>query len=192
MWTKERDETLKTLWGTGLSTARIAAEIGGITKNAVIGRARRMSLPARRPGGTPSTKCTRRVRTAMAAQQAASIKPLTFLGGSRMGPPAVKVEPITAPVLCFQWYDDRRREAGLVHLLDLEPHHCRFAIGYDHKLGHGFCGCNAAPGLPYCEHHAARVYTPLERVWPIQRGEPRLTVATETTAARVQEFLEPA
>ena len=89
-------------------------------------------------------------------------------------------------------FDDERRAGKLVHLLDLEPHHCRFAIAYDDRLGHGFCGRNAVPGLPYCEHHAQRAYTPLHKVWPIQRGEARLTVATETTAARVQEFLEPA
>jgi len=38
MWTDERVELLKKLWTDGLSASQIAAELGGITRNAVIGR----------------------------------------------------------------------------------------------------------------------------------------------------------
>lgn len=190
-WTAEQDQTLTDLWvNSGLSTSRIASEIGGFTKNAIIGRARRIGLPQRRPGGTPSTKCARRVRSAMAAARSAAMKPLTPLGGSRMGPPPMRELPMPPPLPTA--FDAERRAFGLVHLLDLEPHHCRFAIGYDDKLGHGFCGCNAVPGLPYCEHHAGRVYTPMEREAPSRRGESKLAVADKTYAATLQEFLQPA
>ena len=38
-WTDERVELLKKLWADGLSASQIAGELGGITRNAVIGRA---------------------------------------------------------------------------------------------------------------------------------------------------------
>jgi GcrA cell cycle regulator len=46
-WTEERVETLKTLWGEGLSARQIAETLGGVTRNAVIGKAYRMGLSTR-------------------------------------------------------------------------------------------------------------------------------------------------
>ena len=46
-WTDERVETLKRLWIDGLSASQIAAELGGITRNAVIGKVHRLGLSGR-------------------------------------------------------------------------------------------------------------------------------------------------
>src|ERR1700730_8268756 len=46
-WTEERVESLKKLWGEGLSASQIAAELGGITRNAVIGKVHRLGLSGR-------------------------------------------------------------------------------------------------------------------------------------------------
>lgn len=46
-WTKERVERLKELWSQGLSASAIAVELGEVTRNAVIGKARRLELPNR-------------------------------------------------------------------------------------------------------------------------------------------------
>ncbi len=46
-WTDERVELLKRLWGEGLSASQIAAEIGGVTRNAVIGKVHRLGLSGR-------------------------------------------------------------------------------------------------------------------------------------------------
>ena len=43
-WTDERIETLKKLWGSGKTAAEIAEELGGVTRNAVIGKANRLGL----------------------------------------------------------------------------------------------------------------------------------------------------
>src|SRR5215472_5734064 len=43
-WTDERVELLKKLWSDGLSASQIAAELGGITRNAVIGKVHRLGL----------------------------------------------------------------------------------------------------------------------------------------------------
>lgn len=60
-WNTERETLLKTYWTQGLSASEIAKKIGGVTRNAVIGKAVRMNLPARaergvRRGAPRSTK----------------------------------------------------------------------------------------------------------------------------------------
>mgnify|MGYP001054768641 CR=1 FL=1 len=54
-WTDERVETLKTMWSDGKSASQIAKELGGVTRNAVIGKVHRLGLSNRNaPGGTPA------------------------------------------------------------------------------------------------------------------------------------------
>ena len=51
-WTDERVEALKKMWGDGKSASQIAKELGGVTRNAVIGKVHRLGLSNR----TTSTK----------------------------------------------------------------------------------------------------------------------------------------
>ena len=60
MWTDERVELLKKLWNDGLSASQIAAELGGITRNAVIGKVHRLKLSTR----AKPTSSAPRARTA--------------------------------------------------------------------------------------------------------------------------------
>lgn len=46
-WTDERVEILKKLWAEGLSASQIAAQLGGVTRNAVIGKVHRLKLSGR-------------------------------------------------------------------------------------------------------------------------------------------------
>src|SRR6476620_7465060 len=46
-WTDQRVELLKKLWAEGLSASQIAAEIGNVTRNAVIGKVHRLGLSGR-------------------------------------------------------------------------------------------------------------------------------------------------
>ncbi|ABV94349.1 putative gcrA cell cycle regulator [Dinoroseobacter shibae DFL 12 = DSM 16493] len=50
-WTDERVEILKTMWGEGKSASQIAKELGGVTRNAVIGKVHRLGLSNRNGGG---------------------------------------------------------------------------------------------------------------------------------------------
>jgi len=45
-WTDDRVEQLKKLWESGLSASQIAAELGNVTRNAVIGKVHRLGFPA--------------------------------------------------------------------------------------------------------------------------------------------------
>ena len=66
VWTPERIEMLQSLWREGHSASAIAEKLGGISRNAVIGKAHRLLLPSR-----PSPiKREERVKPAPALQRA--------------------------------------------------------------------------------------------------------------------------
>ena len=63
-WTEERVELLKKLWAEGLSASQIASRLGGVTRNAVIGKVHRLGLSGR---ATTTRMKTHRPRARMAA-----------------------------------------------------------------------------------------------------------------------------
>ena len=55
-WTDERVETLKRMWSEGQSASQIAKELGGVTRNAVIGKVHRLGLSNRNGSGNDKAK----------------------------------------------------------------------------------------------------------------------------------------
>ncbi|MCF6232830.1 MAG: GcrA cell cycle regulator [Rhodobacteraceae bacterium] len=62
-WTDERVETLKKMWGEGQSASLIAKELGGVTRNAVIGKVHRLGLSNRATGAAPKTEAKTGAKT---------------------------------------------------------------------------------------------------------------------------------
>src|SRR3712207_7312197 len=58
-WTDERVELLKKLWTDGLSASQIAAELGNVTRNAVIGKVHRLGLSGRAKDKVPAAAAQR-------------------------------------------------------------------------------------------------------------------------------------
>ena len=63
-WTDDRVETLKRMWGEGQSASVIAKELGGVTRNAVIGKVHRLGLSNR---AAPATAPEKEAEPAVAA-----------------------------------------------------------------------------------------------------------------------------
>src|SRR6478672_10898235 len=63
-WTDDRVELLKRLWAEGLSASQIAGELGGITRNAVIGKVHRLGLSGRAKSPSSSVPRPRKPRAA--------------------------------------------------------------------------------------------------------------------------------
>ena len=59
-WTDERVELLKKLWAEGLSASQIAGRLGGVTRNAVIGKVHRLGLSGRATSSRSSSPRPRR------------------------------------------------------------------------------------------------------------------------------------
>ncbi|MEG3167662.1 GcrA family cell cycle regulator [Sphingomonas sp. LB3N6] len=87
-WTDERIQTLKTMWEAGQTASQIAEALGGVSRNAVIGKAHRLELQARPSPVKPNDP---EAKAAAAAEASASI--------ATAAPEPVEVEaPKPAPV----------------------------------------------------------------------------------------------
>jgi GcrA cell cycle regulator len=71
-WTDERIETLKTMWEAGQTASQIAEALGGVSRNAVIGKAHRLELQARPSPVKPNDPEAKAAAAAEAASVAAS------------------------------------------------------------------------------------------------------------------------
>lgn len=89
-WTDERVETLKKMWAEGQSASQIAKELGGVTRNAVIGKVHRLGLSNRAGGASEPT-----AQPAPAAQPAA--KPARAAEPARAEAPEPKHAARPAP-----------------------------------------------------------------------------------------------
>src|SRR5829696_2799775 len=78
-WTDERVELLKKLWSDGLSASQIAAELGGITRNAVIGKVHRLGLSGRAKSPSSSAPRVRKPRSHMMRVSRTSMRGNTAL-----------------------------------------------------------------------------------------------------------------
>lgn len=141
-WTPERVITLKTLWSAGESASAIAAVLGGVTRNAVIGKVHRLSLPAHTINLTP-----RRPRAKRASPTALLYKLQNALTPPKPKRNAKSSIPPLEPALI----DPPR-------LGQLKPGQCCWPEGDPRRTEFHFCGRASIPSQSYCPHHRARAY----------------------------------
>ncbi len=168
VWTEDRINTLKRLWGEGKSASQIANELAcGVSRSAVIGKVHRLKLEKR------ARVVTRKQRAAGTA----SAQAIKATKGGRKGQPKVQAivhrvaaikaaPPPPKPVgvrLPPRDPSDYETDVGvdvsaLIGIMDLTNHTCRYPHGDPLKEGFGFCGKHTRQGSVYCEHHHRRVY----------------------------------
>jgi GcrA cell cycle regulator len=147
MWTNKRVELLRKRWADGYSASEIAAELGGVTRNAVIGKAHRLGLAPR---------ATR--------HRAGPRRRVLPRGGCRWSRPVV-ADGQKSPMVALARrphivQPEADRLAAYVGLLDLRTGMCRWPIR-DPKSGNiRFCGCQAARLSPYCAVHSRLAFRP--------------------------------
>ena len=144
-WTDERVSMLKKLWVEGKTAAEIAKIIGGgVTRNAVIGKAHRMKLSGRISPIQENTRPeTVSHRTAPKTQ--------------KQSVPRVTSRDIIAPVQAPPVEENYCYGAG-VQLVELKERMCRWPIGDPKEEGFKFCGGPSVEGLPYCDHHCRAAF----------------------------------
>src|SRR5512133_2792914 len=87
-WTEERIERLKKMWHDGATASQIADELGGVSRNAVIGKAHRLGLEQRPSPVKPGEEKERKPAPAPAAA-----KPRADAPAARAGGPAPRPVP---------------------------------------------------------------------------------------------------
>ncbi len=89
-WTDERVETLKKMWAEGQSASQIAKELGGVTRNAVIGKVHRLGLSNRVAAGEEAAEA--------APVAAAAAPPAPRAEPAARAEPAPRPTPVERPV----------------------------------------------------------------------------------------------
>ena len=95
-WTDERIDQLKALWDKGLTASQIAEELGGVSRNAVIGKAHRLGLKSR-PSPVKANDADKKAAPKKAAPAASPAKAPAAAAPARPRPAAPVAEPV-APV----------------------------------------------------------------------------------------------
>lgn len=173
-WTDDRVATLKKLWGEGKTAAEIAKELGGVTRNAVIGKAHRLKLSNR------VSPIQQNKKPATVAKVAAVAK--TPANSSAPSKPAAVVEKKIEKALAPKAV--KKKTGPSIPLIDLKANQCRWADGDPRDEDFGFCGCRTVSGLPYCPEHAKVAYQAATRNRILKAEE----VASENEEVSVEEL----
>jgi GcrA cell cycle regulator len=137
-WTPERVALLRELWNAHRLTASQIGSLLHITRNAVIGKARRLDLDRR-------NTANHKPRTPVADRRKRWRK--------RPHRPLIKVSSMPAAISAAR---PPVVEGQPVLLIDLQSHHCRWPIGEPPEML--FCGQVNNGSSSYCEAHAKRAY----------------------------------
>lgn len=178
-WTADRVDLLKRLWVDGFSASQIAVELGGITRNAVIGKVHRLGLgnrvrppqalapvlPPRRLSLAPlasiaAATIADAVQTATAAVMSQAVSaPRAAPGPTRaiVGSAALAMEPRPTPVAPPL---SAPTEKVRMTILTLTESSCKWPIGDPTAEDFHFCGRRSVTGMPYCGHHSRLAYQP--------------------------------
>lgn len=158
-WNDERVELLKKLWTEGLSASQIASELGGVTRNAVIGKVHRLGLSGR--AKTPGAAAPRPRKTAPVPAQRPVARPASLpqVRGNVALKPMVMAEP-------FQMTEVQPETEVVVpmsrrvKIMELREAMCKWPIGDPTQEDFVFCGADCGFGTPYCSYHSTVAYQP--------------------------------
>ncbi|MCA3453527.1 MAG: GcrA cell cycle regulator [Rhodobacter sp.] len=189
-WTDERVETLKKMWSEGQSASQIAKELGGVTRNAVIGKVHRLGLSNRVGAGKaeeeeddpvvatpdplwadpPAPPASERP----AELRAAPDTPAPPEGGATITPLPIRkaIIPAGQPLPpqpsaneispeALASVREVEKRARRLSLMELTERTCKWPIGDPATDDFWFCGLPTQAGKPYCDAHVGVAFQPM-------------------------------
>ncbi len=185
-WTDERVELLKKMWGEGQSASQIAKELGGVTRNAVIGKVHRLGLSNRTAAANSSAASPQTEAKAAAPKPKAEPKPKpapkpepvkaeaapapeprpvptparkAIIPAGQPLPPQPSANEISAEALAK--VSEIEKKAKKLTLMDLTERTCKWPVGDPATPEFWFCGLPVQQGKPYCEAHVGVAFQPV-------------------------------
>ncbi len=138
-WTEDKVNKLKELWGKGNTASQIAEIIGGISRNAVIGKAHRLNLSAKIK--------TRAATSNQSFENALENKNKKIKKGRRSRFKSLIIEKDFEPENPKQ-------------LEELTENSCKWPIGHPDEKSFYFCGRSSLKDFSYCKLHLLYAYQP--------------------------------
>ena len=184
-WTDERVELLKKMWGEGQSASQIAKELGGVTRNAVIGKVHRLGLSNRATTSTKSDTATKaEAKPKAAPKPKAAAKPKADPMPEMKTEPAVPQRPAATPSNrkaiipagqplppqpsaneispeALAKVNEVEKKAKKLTLMELTERTCKWPVGDPATDHFWFCGLPVQAGKPYCEAHVGVAFQPM-------------------------------
>ncbi len=137
-WNEEKVSKLKELWGKGQTASQIAQIIGGVSRNAVIGKAHRLNLSAKiktRPG-TSQNIISSKLNNNQIQKKSRKSRFKSLL------------------------LDKNFEPAKNLQLEELTDDTCKYMEGHPDEIGSSFCGRKNVEKFSYCPLHLMIVFQP--------------------------------
>ena len=188
-WTDDRVEILKKMWGEGQSASQIAKELGGVTRNAVIGKVHRLGLSNRTATAAPAAPAAAakpEAKAKPAAKPAAAAKPKAEPAPEAAEPEPAEAAPAPRPNLparakiipagqplppqpsaneispeALAKVSEVEKKSKKIGLMDLTERTCKWPVGDPATDDFWFCGLPVQQGKPYCEAHVGVAFQPM-------------------------------
>ncbi len=187
-WTDDRVEILKKMWGEGQSASQIAKELGGVTRNAVIGKVHRLGLsnrttagaaakaePKAKPKAAPKVKAPPKMSqepTPVPASAKPDLKTEPAIAPQHNRPNRKQIIPAGQPLPpqpsaneispeALAKVNEIEKKAKKLSLMELTERTCKWPVGDPATEDFWFCGLTVKPGKPYCEAHVGVAFQPM-------------------------------
>jgi len=141
-WNEEKVEKLKELWGKGSTASQIAEIIGGISRNAVIGKAHRLNLSSKIK--------TRNASSSQNFDNSSEENSSKQKRGRKSKFQSLIIEKD------FEPENPKKLE-------ELDENSCKWPIGHPEEQSFYFCGRSSLKDFSYCKLHLLYAYQPKGR-----------------------------
>ena len=139
-WTEEKVAKLKELWGKGNTASQIAEIIGGISRNAVIGKAHRLNLSAKI-----------KTRAAASSQNFDNLTSEKNIKITKRG----RKSKFKSIIIEKDFEPENPKQ-----LEELDENSCKWPIGHPDEKTFYFCGRSSLKDFSYCKLHILYAYQP--------------------------------
>ena len=139
-WNEEKIQKLKDLWGKGSTASQIAEIIGGISRNAVIGKAHRLQLSSKIK--TRTSPIRQKQNKDFEDENSVKVK-----RGRKSKFKSLIIEKD------FEPENPKKLE-------DLDDNSCKWPIGHPEEESFYFCGRSSLKDFSYCKLHLLYAYQP--------------------------------